>query len=218
MTQKECLDKYFSLMEQRPHLFTDSEIIPIVKDRKAIERFSEETGKLIGVIYQSRYNSWIVDLVRGKNGEFYTYERAVPGTDVRGVICIPIYKDQYILLKQYRHAIRGSQICFPRGYGEPSSSSIENVIRELYEELGATIKWVNKIGEVAADSGLTSAIADVYVCEVESYDSTVRSEGITDIFRCQGEELKAMISDGRINDGFTISAFAMMQQRQPSCN
>ena len=210
MKKRECLDRYFSLMEQRPQLFADSDIIPIVKDREIIEKYIDETGKNIGVIYQSQYNSWVVDLVCDKNNSLYTYERAIPSADGRGIVCIPVYKGQYILLKQYRHAIRRTQICFPRGYGEVGTSSYDNVLKEVYEEIGASVKTAKILGEVVADSGLSSAITDVYMCEIESYSIETRTEGITDIVLCSHEVLKNMISHGEITDSFTICAFALL--------
>lgn len=210
MTRSECLDKYFMLMEQRPQLFVVSDVLPIVKDREVIEQFVADTGKTVGVIYQSKYNCWVVDLIEGPNRKLFTYERAVPSADGRGIVCIPRYKGQYILLKQYRHAIRSTQICFPRGFGENGVASFDNARKELYEEIGASVKWVKKIGEVAADSGLTSAIADVYLCEIDSYDGTACSEGIAEIFLCSHHTLKTMIAHGEINDSFTICAFAML--------
>lgn len=210
MMKTDCLDRYFSLMEQRPQLFADSEIMPIVKDREIIEEYIEETGKRIGVIYQSQYNAWIVDLICDKNNNLYTYERVVPGADGRGLVSIPVYEGQYILLKQYRHAIRGTQICFPRGYGEAGISSYDNALKELYEEIGASVKTARLIGTVAADSGLSGAITDVYLCEIESYSIEGRTEGITDIVLCSHEALKNMIAQGEITDSFTICAFAML--------
>ena len=211
MTRKECLDRYFSLMKKRPNLFADSDIIPIVKDRETIEKYIDETGKHIGVIYQSQYNAWVVDLICDKENNLYTYERAIPSADGRGVVCIPIYKGQYILLNQYRHAIRETQLCFPRGYGETGMSSYDNVSKELYEEIGASVKTVRKIGEIVADSGLSSSITDVYVCEIESYSSTPHTEGIADIILCSQKVIKNMISQGTITDSFTVSAFTFMQ-------
>ena len=210
MTKSECVDKYFLLMEQRPQLFTHSDILPIVKDRDVIEQYTADTGNTIGVIYQSKYNCWIIDLIEGNNGKYFTYERVVPSANGRGVVCVPVYKGQYILLKQYRHAIRSTQICFPRGYGEIGVDSAVNAQKELYEEIGALVKYAEKIGEVAADSGLTSAIADVYLCEIDSYDRTACSEGIAEVFLCSHHTLKMMIARGEINDSFTICAFAML--------
>lgn len=210
MTRKDCLDRYFSLQQQRPQLFTDSDIISIVKDRGIIERFMDETGKRIGVLYQSKYNCWIVDLVCDQQQNMYAYERVIPAADGRGVVCVPIYKGQYILLKQYRHAIRKPQICFPRGYGECGITSHDNVIKELHEEIGAKVKTIKKIGEVTADSGLSSGITDVYVCDLESYDHKVFNEGITEILLCSHDMLKKMIVQGEVNDSFTLGAFTML--------
>ena len=211
MTGKECLDRYFTLMEQRPDLFRESDIIPIVKDRERIEKYMDETGKKIGVIYQSQYNTWVVDLICDQENKLYVYERAIPSADGRGVVCIPVYKEQYILLNQYRHAIRRTQLCFPRGYGETGMSSYDNVIKELHEEISASVKAIRKLGEITADSGLSSAITDVYMCEIESYSAMSNTEGIADIVLCPPNVMKKMISQGEITDSFTVSAFTLLQ-------
>ena len=213
MKEKECLNHYFSLMQQRPQLFEDSDIISIVKDRNLIESFINETGARIGVIYRSKYNCWVVDLVYDQKGNLYTYERVIPAANGRGIVCIPIYKGNYILLKQYRHAIRNTQICFPRGYGENCISSHDNTIKEIYEEIGATINKIYKIGEISADSGLSSGIADIYVCDVESYSADRCDEGILEMVLYSHNALKKMIEQGEINDGFTLGAFAMLECR-----
>lgn len=210
MISTDHLDAYFALIEERPSLFARSELYPIVTDRNVIEEFVARTGMQIGVLYKSDYNIWVVDLIRDRNGQCYTYERVLPCADGRGVVCVPVCNGNYILLKQYRHAIRSTQVCFPRGYGEAGMSSADNAIKELREEIGATVKSVKKLGQIVADSGLLSVLTDVYLCDITSYDETKHNEGIVDIFPYTYDALAQMIARGDITDSFTLSAFALL--------
>ena len=90
-------------------------------------------------------------------------------------------------------------------------SSYDNVIKELHEEISASVKAIRKLGEITADSGLSSAITDVYMCEIESYSAVSNTEGIADIVLCPPNVMKKMISQGEITDSFTVSAFTLLQ-------
>lgn len=208
MIIKERLDEYFRLMEERPQLFLSSDVIEIVKDRGILEEYTKNFGKELGVIYKSDYNLLVVDLVRSC-GNLFPYERIIPTADGRGVVCIPVYNRKLVLLRQYRHATRSEQICFPRGFGEKGLPSYENAKKELYEEIGAGCKEVVKIGELTPDSGLISSVCDVYLCSVSNVEMTA-DEGITDMLFLSVDELKGLVSNEEIADGFTLAAIAIL--------
>ena len=75
------LREYFELMENRPELFVENELIPIEKDIEIIKKFTAETGKKIGVVYHSGYNMMITDLITPKNEKPYVYERIIPDSE-----------------------------------------------------------------------------------------------------------------------------------------
>ena len=162
-----------------------------------------------GVVYQSRYNTMLVDPIQKLDGTFYPYERVLP-TAGDGIVIVARKGGRFILLKQYRHALRKAQYGFPRGYAEPNEAPIENVRRELTEELHATIRRIPvSLGFLEPDSGLTSRRTEVFLAELDSYTASIHHEGILEVREASLEEMKDMIQNGRLSDGYTIGALAL---------
>ena len=212
MIVKNGLDEYFKLMKERPELFLSSDVISIVKDRGELEEYSETSGVDLGVVYKSNFNLLVVDLVES-GGKRFPYERVISARDGRGVICVPVYKGKLLLLDQYRHATRSRQLSFPRGFGENGLSSLENAKKELWEEIGASCDKLLKLGELTPDSGLTSALCDVYLCHVDAFINN-HEEGIIDIVCLSLSEVKSLIASGEIVDGFTLSAISLLDAKK----
>lgn len=105
------LKKYRALRKSEPEpkkCFAESSIYPIanVEDSDLtaqLIRQEELFHRKYGLVYQSKYNTMIVDPIEGENGIF-PYERVLP-TGKNGVVIIARYKGTFVLLKQYRHAI-----------------------------------------------------------------------------------------------------------------
>ena len=213
MIVTDCLNEYFNLMEQKPHLFSRSEVYPIVTDREEIEGYERKSGKRIGVLYKSPYNTLVVDLIDGENG-YFTYERIIPTAGERGVVCVPVINGRFLLLNQYRYSIRQLQICFPRGFGEDGIPSCENAKKEMGEETGAVVSECVRLGSLTADSGLIGAECDVYLCIIESFDESRHEEGIKEMLLLSQDELEEKISSGAINDGFTLGAYMLYKARK----
>ena len=72
----------------------------------------------------------VVDVVRAKNGSLFAYERLMNRVMRGAVVIVPYYNGKYILLRQYRHALREYQYGFPRGFGEEGMSAKENAGKE----------------------------------------------------------------------------------------
>lgn len=200
---------YCKLREERPCLFKDSEVISIIWDKAIISKYIKNSGHKIGILYQSEYNILLVDLVKDRSGNLFAYERVIPTTDSVGVVAVCVYHDKYLLLRQYRHALRDLQYTFPRGFGEHDIEADDNVIKELKEEIGAKVSDVRYIGLVHPDSGLTAGNARVYMCQIEEYCLT-KEEGIDEIILLDERELKEWISKGIITDGYTLAALELI--------
>ena len=121
--------------KQRAWMFSASDRMPLVdiqedEDAVRLTQIEELTGKTFGIAYRSPYHIMVVDPVRRSDidsaaltdNDIYSYERLAQNADQPGIITIPILRKQdkphFVLLKQYRHAIRREQLCFPRGFGE----------------------------------------------------------------------------------------------------
>lgn len=57
-------------MEERPQAFAPSPPLPIETDSQIVADFTARTGQAIGVVYESRYQIMVVDLVQGPEGLF----------------------------------------------------------------------------------------------------------------------------------------------------
>ncbi|MGI6229935.1 MAG: NUDIX hydrolase [Tractidigestivibacter sp.] len=178
--------------------------------KKRVIATSEKLGQQFGIVYESQYNTLVVDPVESGEG-CYPYERVVP-TAGNGVVIVPRHGEKYVLLRQGRHAIRQEQLGFPRGHSELDSNGKTDVSRELSEELRATPRGDAKlVGDVTPDSGLTSSVVGIYLVDIDGYDANVGHEGIQDAVELTAEELRAKIASGEIEDGFTIAAFTLVE-------
>ena len=207
------IDEYFALMEQRPRLFASSDIYPIVTDRAAIEAYESQTGKKIGVLYKSRFNTLVVDLIAGENG-YFTYERVIPTALGHAVVCIPVINGRLLLVNQYRHAVRDRQLSFPRGFGEDGIAPADNAKKELFEEVGAVARECILLGSVSADSGLVGAECDVFLCYADSFAEVCADEGITGVELLDEVTLEELIRERKITDGFTLGAYMLYKTRK----
>ena len=202
------LEKYFRLMEERPNEFVNGDL-KIIKDKKLLAEYETEKACDLGVLYESPYNILVKDLVTNGSKAF-PYERIIKkNVDSNAVVIIPKFGDNFVLMKQFRHALRDYQICFPRGFGEPDISAEENAAKELCEELGCNIVSCSVIGDVVADSGLCGDKVKVCLCEITQPVCKYDYEGIKSIKTVSKDELINLIKSGKINDGYTISAFGM---------
>lgn len=205
-------DRYERLMKERPELFVQSDELKIITDRDRARRFSEETGKTIGVVYESAYSFLVVDLVES-GGRCFTYERMVPA-NLGGIVSLPIYNGKIVLLKQFRHAIRTHQLALPRGFGEAGITAEENLKKEIQEELGADVIKSSFLGKVYTDSGITSACINYFSCEITAPTLKKGYEGICELVLLTREEFSDGIRSGLINDSFTINAWAMFSANE----
>ena len=208
------LSEYIELMKTRPELFANTGPIRIETNLNVIHSYSEKTGKKIGVMFHSSYNMLLVDLVE-EQGLRFTYERLVPVTSCGAVVIVPIFNNDFILLQQYRHALRGEQIAFPRGYGEVGISSADNVRKEIREEIGSEVKTITSLGKIVADSGLSGNAVSVYAAEITRPNMCCHSEGIRKILVLPEYQLKQWIVERRISDGFTLAAYCLFHNQGP---
>ena len=221
-----ALSRYRKMARSGGADFSESSVYPIadVTNSNVLEeviRQEEVTPSKFGFIYQSQYNILLADPIVATNPgkrdlrPFFSYERVLP-TAGNGVVMATIHQGKFVLLKQYRHALRRYQLCFPRGFSEPKANGRENVLRELSEELHAAPSQEPRfLGRIAPDSGLTSRVTEVYAVSIESLRQT-SEEGIVGTLKVDATELSRLIKTGAIDDGYTIGAFALWQLRTAS--
>lgn len=212
------LREYQTLWSSRKIKFLPPDKLPILapskENLKAYIDYEINNNIKLGVVYKSDYNVHIVDLIEKKDNKneivkYHPYERILPN-EVGAVVAVAKCKGNFILLKQFRHSIRKDQYTFVRGFGEPNITPEQNVIKELKEEIGAIdIQKPKFLGKIVADSGLYGNEVSVFTVEIDSFDFSLKREGIKEILLCSSQELETYISNKKINDGYTLSAYML---------
>jgi len=201
--------EYLALLRQHPGEAGD--MLRTVDDPELLTAYSEAHGVRLGIVYKSRWHTLVVDLVRDRAGQLRTYERLLKTVSGSSVVAIPFHGEKLVLLKQFRHALGGYQYCFPRGFAEPGIPPAENARKELREELNCQPAEPTLLGQVVADSGICGEKVWVFRCDISMPRTDGKYENIEGHMEITLPELLQMVRSGQINDGFTLSAIALLQ-------
>lgn len=205
--------KYQALWESRQALFQANALLPLVDPKTEytrMEQYELAHHTQLGVVHESPYYLHIVDLIRKDQDHYYSYERLLPTVPSGAVAVVARCHGRYLLLRQFRHAIRAYQLSFIRGFGEDSISAIENVKKEVMEEVGGVIKGEPQyLGQITGDSGITGTRVSVYAVDLERYERGAMAEGIEEVVLYTEQELMDAIRRKDIEDSFTLAAYVM---------
>lgn len=210
----DTISAYFQLIEERPDLFEQSDMLPLILDESKIRTFSSKTGKPMGIVYDnSPFYLVLADLCQNATG-LYRYARVIScNPNSGGCVAIPRWRELYGLLRIFRHAPRRWSIEFPRGFAENSNlTAAENVKKEISEELQISEEacQIRFLGEIRPDTGLSNGKVQLFLADLisETPIIPVKDEGIAGISWISEKTLRKMIYTGEITDGFTLSAYA----------
>ena len=164
----------------------------------------------VGIAYQDQYGMILRDAVRFPGGALGTYIRFIGNVDGGpGVIVLPLYQRQVLLVRRFHHATRTWHLEIPIGLGMKGMSGEENARRILVEEIGATVSRLLPIGELEEGPGLTESPAELFYADIESYGEVNTHEGITEVLQVAVPEFERMMRESEITDSFTIIAYLL---------
>jgi ADP-ribose pyrophosphatase len=214
---------YQDIQEGRPELFVNPEGAPveILLDPADIAAAEEAaTAQLAdyhlpaewgatGVVYVDPFLMILRDAVRTPAG-LGTYIRAINAGNAAGVVILPRYRDDIVLIRHFRHSTRDWHLEIPRGFGTIGSGAADDARRELEEEIGVPATRLEPLGVVYPDTGASGTPVELFYAEVEAepWLGNDKVETIDAIRLVSPAELATLIADGTITDGFTIAAFA----------
>lgn len=169
-----------------------------------------ESWAEVGLVFEDQYLAVLRDAVRFPSGRLGTYLRVLTKPfDGKGVVICPVHGDRLLLVRHYRHATGTWHWEFPRGFGEPGATAWENARRELKEEIQAQVLRLHLLGELRADTGLLGSSTEVVLAEIGQVGILDRDEGLDRMVWLSRPELDAWILGGKIDDGFTLAAWAL---------
>lgn len=213
--QRDRIEGYLKLAEQRPELFTNADTLRICTSRSAMLEFERNTGKKVGIVHNnSPYQYILSDMIEGKKP--FAYLRVVPCSAEAGTVMLPRWTDDngnefFGILKMYRHATRSVHLELPRGHLDPGLTPAENAVKELGEEFGVrreNIRQLKQIGASYADSGLTSGMVRFYLVDLSGPlpEAALGHEGILAGKWLPRAEFLDLLRSGTIMDGMTMNA------------
>lgn len=151
-----------------------------------------------------------------KDGKMHFVEESSASN---GAVALVKVAKHYYMVDVYRVAQGESCIEAPRGYGDPGESSKQCAIREVFEETGFDFSEdeCEFLGSLMPNSALLASRVDAYLLESDA-KSVSRSpdDEVSGIVRVPEDQLSSWIANGRIQDGFTLSALALLWSRQPA--
>jgi len=219
---------YFDLVRTRPELFRNPEgaaFVILLEEAEIREAEAHVAGQLaafgaptdwaeVGVAFRDQYVLLLRDAVRFADGSLGTYIRIVaPVNSFQGVVVLPVWQGQVLLIRHFRHATRAWHLEVPRGFGSDSDPAV-SARRELAEEIGASDVELIELGEMYADAGADSSSVAMFYAEVASYGAPEVREGITAILPTPLPELERMIADGELKDGYLLAIYARAKARK----
>jgi len=154
------------------------------------------------------------DDVSDKDGAQGRHVRVVPVHAGAGVVLLPLQGAQVALVKTYRYPLAAWQWALPRGFAQ-SADPLETARNELREELGVERARLSVLGHVTPDSGLLANTVAIVLAEVE--DAQLEPQDRQEVHAVRWVNLEALeqeVSEGRIEDAFTLAALFLAGARR----
>jgi 8-oxo-dGTP pyrophosphatase MutT (NUDIX family) len=126
-------------------------------------------------------------------------------------VAVPVIGDSFVMVKQYRYAIKQESLEFPMGGCEEGEDYIDCAQRELLEEGGCTAKKMTDLGEVAPTPGHSCQRYHTFLAEeVEEVGHQNRDdlEEDMEIHKIKISDFPKLVKSGQILDGPTLAAYA----------
>ena len=219
------IDDYLEFAKNHPeHFANNSESVRIIFDPQKIYEAEQRsraqtkamglpaTGSQVGVITQDPWVTVIRDAVEFSDGDIRLHTRAMNRIN-DGVAVLPVYENQIILIRHFRHALRQSILEIPRGAIDESATLEETARNELIEEIEGVAGELIPLGFVYGSTNLFANGSYLYFTELQSLGSPQLDEGVQAIERFSIKEFELLLQKGEIEEAFTISAFCQTRLR-----
>jgi len=163
----------------------------------------------VGIVYQDQYGMILRDAVRFPDGSLGTCIRSVDEDErAPGVVVLPLYQGQVLLIRHFRHGSRTWHLEVPQGFGIPGLTSEESIRLELQEEISATVSRLVSLGQFHPDTSVGANVIELFYADIESYGDVELQEGITELLPTPVAEVERMIRENEIDNVFLLVTYA----------
>lgn len=171
-----------------------------------MDKFEEKTlsSKIVyeGKIFDISYNDIILSDGLKRHREIIHHPGGV-------VVWAQKSNGNVLLVKQFRYAVKSTQIELPAGRLEKGEDPLFAAKRELREETGYIANQWESLGYIFTTFGICDEKLYLFKATDLFYDKPNPDDGeILDFIEMSVQDFKKMIASGEINDAKTICAFA----------
>jgi ADP-ribose pyrophosphatase len=163
-------------------------------------------------VYEGRILNLRVDEIRTPTGVEALREIVENG----GAVAMVALDDQQrvVLVKQYRHAVRGLVIEIPAGKLDGDEDPLEGAQRELREETGFRAGRFERLGSFYPAPAWSTELVYLYLAtELTPGPAQPEADEAIELLHVSLAEAIELIHSGAIIDGKTIAALLLTQQR-----
>jgi ADP-ribose pyrophosphatase len=163
-------------------------------------------------VYEGRILNLRVDEIRTPTGVEALREIVENG----GAVAMVALDDQQrvVLVKQYRHAVRGLVIEVPAGKLDGDEDPLEGAQRELREETGFRAGHFERLGNFYPAPAWSTEFVYLYLAtDLTPGPTQLEADEAIELLHVPLAEAIEMIQSGAIMDGKTIAALLLAQQR-----
>ena len=176
-----------------------------MSDRHIEKRLSGRTvfkGGIISVVH---------DRILLENGK-ETLREVVRHPGAVGILAME--DDKIVLVRQFRYPIGRELLEIPAGKLEPGEQPMPAAIRELSEETGGFCSSMTMLGTYYGSAGIMDEIIYLYFARLTGRGSAHPDEDeFLTVEKIAVDELEGRIARGEIQDGKTLSAFALARSQ-----
>jgi ADP-ribose pyrophosphatase len=182
-------------------------------DKKESSKVRVKTGILI----KDELHYVVRDAVKFPSGDVEAQLRVVSRYMVdgpAGVVAIAARDGKIFLREMFRHGTRRWELETPRGGREKGYTPEEAARQEIDEELGFSVKSIEKIGEVCGETAFVASTLPIFWADLEPgppRDHPESTEAFGRIIELSPSQLKQRIVNGDIRDGYTLAAVLFAQ-------
>ncbi len=162
-------------------------------------------------VFDGRVVKVFLDDVRLPDGRSARWERvAHPGA----VGIVPLLETgEVLMVRQYRHAVRGVLLEIPAGKLDPGEPPLECAHRELEEEVGMKAGEMVKLAEFFNSPGYSDEYFHLYLArDLTPGKADPEADEFLEIERLRLEEAPKLIAGGDITDAKSIIGLSLASQ------
>jgi len=146
----------------------------------------------------------------GHRGEYFV----IKNDTGKSSLVVALENDKIIFVRQYRYVRDDFSVELPGGGVDDGDTPLESARKELREEAGCISENFEEVGTFIPISGALDEITHVFVARDATFigQQPEKTEDGIEIVKISIDEACAMIEDGRIIDGQTITALTLAKK------